>query len=190
MHIIQLSACEENKDIYIREMQQNKLFVYPTDSLYGIWWLFSHENIQRIAEIKHREIWKKMNIIAPSWERIDNNFIVHNKDFLIDSLSQYHGVTFVLEPKNNSPIALYGASYDNNTIWVRILKHPFQHIISELWQPFISTSANHAWEPNIKKIEDLNPDIVAHTDYIIDWWEVIWIPSVLIFDSTKDILIR
>lgn len=188
MKKVALYQCLENKYLYVDEMKQNKIFVYPTDSLYWIWWLFSHANINKIGDIKHRHMGKKMNIVAPSFEWIFENFTIYNKDFLLESFSAFHATTFILEPKlHNSAISLYETSYEDNTIWVRILKHPFQEVIQELWKPFISTSANYAWNQNIKNISELPNDIINKVDYCIDWGNVAWVPSVLLFDKSRQI---
>lgn len=191
MKVIDLYQCIQQKDFFIDQMMQDKVFVYPTDSLYGIWWLFTHENIEKIAIIKKRHMGKKMNIIAPSFEWIFDNFSVKNPEFILRTFNTYHAVTFILSPKEvNSTISLYETEYDNDTIGVRIIKHPFQEIITKLWKPFISTSANFAWWRNIRNIDELDGDIFNHVDYVIDWHDVAGIPSVLIFDDEKKILKR
>lgn len=191
MKKIDIYQCIQQKDYFVEQMLQDKIFVYPTDSLYGIWWLFSHKNIERIADIKHRHMGKKMNIIAPSFEWIFENFNVHNPDFLLECFNKYHATAFILEPKNHlSSISLYETTYEDNTIAVRIIKHPFQELITELWQPFISTSANFAGWQNIKNLNELDKDILKKVDFAIDWKDVTGIPSVLIYDATKKIVKR
>ena len=191
MKKIDLYQCIQQKDYFADQMLQWKIFVYPTDSLYGIWWLFTHENIERIADIKQRHMGKKMNIIAPSFEWIFDNFNVRNPDFLLECFNKYHAITFILEPKSHSSsISLYETEFDNNTIWVRIIKHPFQELITELGKPFISTSANFAGWENIRNLDELDPEIFKKVDFVIDWKDVTGIPSVLVFDETKEILKR
>lgn len=188
MKTIDLYQCIQQKDYFIEQMLQNKIFVNPTDSLYGIGGLFTHENIEKIADIKHRNMGKKMNIIAPTFEWIFDNFNVKNPDFLLECFNTYHAVTFILEPKNHTwSISLYETEYDDNTIWVRIIKHPFQELITKLWKPFISTSANFAAGRNIKNINELDNDIFKKVDFVIDWKDVTGIPSVLIFDATREV---
>ena len=133
MKKIDLYQCLQQKDYFVEQMLQNKIFVYPTDSLYGIGGLFTHENIDKIDDIKHRNMSKKMNIIAPTFEWIFENFKVENPDFLFQCFNTHHAVTFILEPKeHHSEISLYETAYDNDTIGVRIIKHPFQEIVTKL----------------------------------------------------------
>ena len=191
MKKIDLYQCIQQKDYFIEQMLQDKIFVYPTDSLYGIWGLFTHKNIEKIADIKQRHMGKKMNIIAPSFEWIFENFNVHNPEFLLECFNTYHATTFILEPKDHSSsISLYETTNDNSTIWVRIIKHPFQELITALGKPFISTSANFAGWENIRNINELDREILKKVDFIIDWNDVTGIPSVIIFDATKEIFKR
>jgi tRNA A37 threonylcarbamoyladenosine synthetase subunit TsaC/SUA5/YrdC len=108
MPSLSLDQLRIDKKAHIEAMKNNATYVYPTDSLYGIGALFSQENIQKIGNIKQRDITKKMNIIAPGWDWIENNFIIHNKDFLIEAYTTYHAITFILEPKDKtSSVAIY-----------------------------------------------------------------------------------
>ncbi len=191
MNIITLEDCLTQQDDIIHEIVHNKIFVYPTDSLYGIGAIFTAENIEKIAIMKQRPSEKKVSIIAPSRDWIFEHFTVTNYDFLIECFNSYHAISFILSPKSSdSTVSLYESWYDNNTVSVRLIKHPFQQIITKANVPFISTSANIAWEGNVKIINDLSPSIGAQVDYIIDWWQVQWTPSVLVYDTTKEILIR
>jgi tRNA A37 threonylcarbamoyladenosine synthetase subunit TsaC/SUA5/YrdC len=73
---------------------------------------------------------------------------------------QYHGVTYILEPRNpTGEFSLYETAYDNNTIGVRIIKHPFQEFVTYLNKPFIATSANYTDCPNIHTVHHLKDDI-------------------------------
>lgn len=185
--IVDMYQCLWQINYFVEQMDQNKIFVYPTDSLYGIGWLFSHENIEKISQIKKRHMGKKMNIIAPSFSWIFENFKVENPDFLLESFNSHHAITFILEPKfHHSSVSLYETLYDNDTVWVRIIKHPFQELITKLWKPFISTSANFTNERNIRNIRDLDQGIIDKVDFVIDWHDVSGIPSTLIFDKNQE----
>ncbi len=181
----------QQKDFFVDEVLQNKLFVYPTDTLYGIGGLFSHENIERISKIKKREMGKKMSIIAPSFDWIYENFYVPNPDTLLEAFNKYHGVTYILTPKEDTcEYALYETHRKDNSIGVRIIKHPFQEFVTYLGKPFISTSANFAGRPNGKFLEDLEPKILEAVDYVIDGKEVFGKSSVLIFVEDNKVFVR
>jgi tRNA A37 threonylcarbamoyladenosine synthetase subunit TsaC/SUA5/YrdC len=189
--IISFYQFTHQRDLFIEEALQNKIFVYPTDTLYGIGWVFNHKNIEKINLMKGRNTSKKLTIIAPTFERIFENFYVKNPEYIIKSFAEHHGVTYILEPRNPTwEYSLYETAYDDNTIGVRIIKHPFQDFVAELWIPFIATSANFAAGPNIHNIHELSDTIASAADYIIDGNEVYWIPSVIIYPETETVVHR
>lgn len=185
------NTLENVSDNLISYLKKNHTIIYPTDSLYGIGAIFTRENFEKIATIKQREMGKKMNIIAPSRKRIHDNFFVTNEDFLKEQFDTHHATTFILQPKPHySSISAYNESHTDQTIWVRLLKHSFQQIVEQLGEACITTSANISGEPNIKTITDINPRIADQVDIIIDGWTVYGTPSVLIFDESREIVVR
>lgn len=166
MKTVALQDFLNNKDFYIAEAKAGKIFVYPTDTIYGIGWIYNEENIKKVFEIKHRDEKKMFSIIAPDFERITNNYeSTITNDELKKYLEKYHGVTYI---------------FDYNRPGVRIIKHPFQQFVEKLWMPFITTSCNISWEPVIIDINNIPEDIASKVDYIVDggigWGK----PSVLI----------
>lgn len=191
MQTISLYQFLTQKDHFIEEVMQNKLFVYPTDTLYGIGGLFSHENIERISKIKKREMSKKMSIIAPSFEWIFEHFYVSNPEYLLEAFNKYHGVTYILEPKSSiSEYSLYETQREDKTIGVRIIKHPFQEFVTYMGKPFISTSVNFAGRPNAKFLAELEPKILESVDYVIDGKEVFGRSSVLVWVENNKVFVR
>ena len=181
--IISLEEFLSKKKFFTEKAQKNNLFVYPTDSLYGIWAIFTRENIKKISEIKERDYKKPMSVIAPSRKWIEDNFFVENIDKIKKLYYKYKPVTFILKVKSD----LF--SY-NGSLWVRIIDHPFQNFIYFLWKPFITTSANIAWKANILSIEELEEKIVSKVDFVIDWWYVYGKPSTIIDTINKKVLKR
>lgn len=112
-------------------------------------------------------------------------------DYVLKAFDKYHGVTYILEPRNpTGEYSLYETAYDDNTIGVRIIKHPFQDFVSYLGMPFIATSANFSGEPAIHSVYDLSDIIKEHVDYIIDGNEVYGIPSVLVYVDEQRVVHR
>ncbi|MEI7477938.1 MAG: Sua5/YciO/YrdC/YwlC family protein [bacterium] len=101
--------------------------------------------MEKINMIKKKNLSKKLTIIAPSFDWIFENFIVPNPDDILESFNKYHGITYILHPKEGmKEYSLYETAYEDKTIGVRIIKHPMQEFITYLGKPFISTSANFA----------------------------------------------
>ncbi len=134
---------------------------------------------------------KKLSIIAPSFEWIFENFEVENPEYMLEMYDKYHGVSYILHPKTeNSEYALYETSSEDNTIEVRIIKHPIQEFIQSLGRPFISTSANFAGESNAKVISDIDIKLQEQVDYVVDGHEVFGKPSMLIFVDNGKVIER
>lgn len=171
MKTISLTKFLEQKNFYIQEALAGKIFIYPTDTIYGIWWIHTPKNREKVFEIKHRDEKKMFSIIAPDFERIEKNYPQANIEKMKKYLNTYHGVTYI---------------FDYEKPGVRIIKHPFQEFVKTLEKPFITTSCNIAGEPVIIDIKNIPEDITSKVDYIIDggigWGK----PSVLIdFVSNK-----
>lgn len=160
-----------DQDFYISEAEAGKIFVYPTDTIYGIGWIHTPENVEKIFEIKHRDEKKTFSIIAPSFERIQKNYPQADIAKMKEQLNEYHGVTYI---------------FDYTKPGVRIIKHPFQQFVEALEKPFITTSCNISGEQVVIDIKNIPEEIATKVDYIIDggigWGK----PSVLIdFVSNK-----
>lgn len=167
--IVKFDKFLKNIDFYISEAKNWKIFIYPTDTIYGIWAIWNEESIKKIAKIKHRN-WNKMfSIIAPDF---DYEWIVKGcKEFWINAkemeeqLKKYHGVTWI---------------FSHEKPGIRIIKHSFQNFVEKLWIPFITTSVNLSGDVAATQIDLINTEIADNVDYIIDDWICVWKPSVLI----------
>jgi hypothetical protein len=55
-----------------------------------------------------------MSIIAPSFKRIEENFILENKEFLYQKHEEVHASTFIIEPKPEfKQMSLYDTGNDS-----------------------------------------------------------------------------
>lgn len=164
--IISLETFLADSDFFIAEAKAGKIFVYPTDTVYGIWAIYTDKNRDAIFAIKKRDAKQIFSIIAPNFDWILANYITNKtKQELEEYLNRYHGVTYI---------------FDYTKPGVRIIKHPIQSFTEKLWLPFITTSCNIAGEPIVKNIKDIPVDIAKHVDYIIDGGILWGRPSVLI----------
>ncbi|VVB78028.1 Threonylcarbamoyl-AMP synthase [uncultured archaeon] len=164
----------EDKEKLIRSMQKGKIFIYPTDTIYGIG--CNAENkaaVEKIKEIKERDAARPLSLIAPSIGWIKEHLII---DCEID---KYLPGPYTLLLKKKDPKFLSHVS-GNEMIGVRIPDHEFTKIIQEANIPFITTSVNLAGEPFITKISDTPPEILEGVDHVIDYGELNGKPSTFI----------
>jgi len=168
-------------DFFISEMRSGKIFIYPTDTIYGIWCDATNENsINKVRNIKNRDS-KLFSVIVPNFEWIEENCILNNvKISRLKEILPWK-YTIILKEKDNIW-----------TIWVRLPGHYFSDIIDRFWLPFITTSVNMSWEKPAIKISDIPESILKCVDYIIeDDKSLSWNGSTII-DMTwnKEIIIR
>lgn len=158
---------ERNLDFYKNEILSGKIFIYPTDTIYGIGCIANNLNsVSKIKEIKKRDKNKPLSIIVPSFEWIYNNCHVfeNHEDYLKKLPGPY---TFILNMKNDNSISS-NINKSTNSVGVRIPNNWFAQFISNANVPFVTTSVNLSGEPFLTDIKDLNKSIENQVDYIID----------------------
>lgn len=157
----------KNKNFYINEIKKGKIFIYPTDTVLWIWTIISnHDWIDKIFELKNREK-KPLLIIVPSINWIEKNCILNEKSKKLIEDKLPGAYSFILKLKDKTSI-YWKINNNTNSIWVRIPDNWFAEIISEIWEPFITTSVNLSWEPSITSSDKITEPIKSWVDYIIE----------------------
>lgn len=164
----------------IEKIKQNYIFIYPTDTLYGIGCNALNSNsVKKIREIKKSK--KPFSVIAPSKQWISKNFKIEKK-----YLKKLPGpFTLILKMKRKNLVAKE-ANLNLNTLGVRIPNHRFTKIIQKAKVPFITTSINISGEQFITKVKEIPKEIFKKVDIVIDDGESNKAPSIII-DLTKKI---
>lgn len=185
MQLITLDQFIENQQFFIQEAKSGKTFIYPTDTVYGIGWIYTPDMVNKIFAIKQRDVKKMFSIIAPNFDWILKNYVndsehvtwatanilreAKNHETIIETLKQYlaiyHGVTYI---------------FDYHQPGIRIIKHPFQTFVENLGEAFITTSCNLAGEPTVTETQNIPAELSDRIDYIINAWPLEGKPSVLI----------
>jgi len=143
------------------EVLAGKIFVYPTDTIYGLGCNALNESaVQKIREIKNRDKNKPLSVIAPSIEWIKENFIIDI------NLEKYlpGPYTLILKKKN---LDFLSHISDSESLGIRIPNSEFTERIQKIGFPFITTSVNISGEPFVNKISDIKPEILNKVDFII-----------------------
>ncbi|MFA5259068.1 MAG: L-threonylcarbamoyladenylate synthase [Candidatus Pacearchaeota archaeon] len=168
----------EEKEI-IKQITKGKIFIYPTDTIYGLGCDATNiRSVNKIKEIKQRDLNRPLSVIAPSAQWIKENFVVD-----VD-LEKYLPGPYTMILKKKNPNFLFHVS-STDLLGVRIPNHEFTNIIQKAGLPFITTSVNLSGEPFIKEISEVSHDILEHIDHIIDYGPLIGNPSVLIKDGKE-----
>lgn len=157
----------QNKSFYLNEIKIGKIFIYPTDTIYGIGCdATNKKSVSRIREIKSRDA-RPFSVIAPSKNWIKKNCKIskEQEQFLKKLPGKY---TLIFELKNKSSIAKKQVIGNLKSIGVRIPNNWFSRFLSKIGAVFISTSANISGSPVIKSINELENSMKNQIDYIID----------------------
>ena len=157
----------EDIDFYVKEMKSGKIFIYPTDTLFGIGCDATNEDaVARIFDIKKRDTKKSFLFIAPSLQWMADNCelnILAKKQMLEKLPGPF---SFIVKLKNQSAVA-DNISCHGNTVWIRVPSGWFNGVVSYLGRPFISTSVNISGQNPAIWISDIDPDILEQVDYVV-----------------------
>lgn len=150
------------KSEIIKEIKKGSIFVYPTDTVYGLGCNAYNENsVGKILKIKKSK--QPLSVITPSKKWISNNCIVSKE--IIDKY--FPGpFTLILKKRKECKVPLI-VSNGKNILGVRIPKHEFTEIIKEADIPFITTSANLHGNGTPKSFEEIPKEILNKADFII-----------------------
>ncbi len=183
MRIISWDTFQSKQQFFVDEAKTGKIFIYPTDTIYGIGAIVTPETIALINETKQRLPNKNFSIIAPHFSRIKKHF--ENTENIEAQWQQrqdkypWRWLTILLEPKEIYHKQAQLLSY-NHLVGVRLLQHPFQDFVAQLDKAFITSSANISWQKNITSLQDIDPKVAQHLDYFIDNGILENLPSIII----------
>jgi tRNA threonylcarbamoyl adenosine modification protein (Sua5/YciO/YrdC/YwlC family) len=156
----------ENAEEIIRNILEGKIFIYPTDTIYGIGCsALNKSSVTKIRRLKQRAL-KPFSIIAPniSWVNANCEIIKGMEDQLGKLPGPY---TLFLKLINNDALPEEVNPLENGTVGIRVPKYWFTDIISRAGVPFITTSVNVSGQPYMTDLDDLDETIKNNVDFII-----------------------
>ena len=164
MKVITKEEFLESKLFFLKEMHRGKIFVYPTDTIYGIGCDATNSHaVEKIRLLKKRDA-KPFSVIAPTKYWIRNNG-TYNLD--IDKwIAKLPGpYTLILGLKNSRAVDR-GVNNGLGSLGVRIPRNWFAEIVKEFGSPFVTTSVNISGEKHITDVGEIDED--WGIDYVID----------------------
>ncbi len=152
----------EKKEEIISAIKAGKIFIYPTDTIYGLGCDATNESaVRKIREIKKRDQ-NPMSVAAPNKQWMLENCEISDSTKLELLPGPY---TLILKMKKTDVVATNVSFL--NILGVRIPDNWFSDIISESGIPFITTSVNLSGEKNMESLEDVPKEILDKVDYCI-----------------------
>ena len=165
MRVLSKEEFEQEKDIIrTRLKEENIVFIYPTDTIYGIGCnALNKEAVGRIRKLKKRND-NPFSVIAPSKEWVTENCKVNEnaKEWIQKLPGPY---TLVLKIKKECVAKNVAPGLE--TLGIRIPKHWFSGFVKETNIPIVSTSANISGNDFMTSLEDLDEEIKSKVDFIV-----------------------
>ena len=165
MKIISKQEFLKSKTKYVKKILQGAVFVYPTDTIYGIGCDATNAKaVNKIRKIKKRDD-APFSVAVPSKKWIKDNCEVSKEaeKWLKKLPGPY---TLLLKLKNKAGVAKQVIPR-TNILGVRIPNNWFAKIIAELEAPITATSANITTKKHMTSLKDLNQSIAEKVDFII-----------------------
>jgi len=184
MRVISKEEFEREKNIIKSKLlRENIVFIYPTDTIYGIGCNATNsEAVEKIIRIKQRGN-NPFSVIAPSKEWIKENCNVDkNIKTYIDKLPGPY--TLVLNTKKECVADNVAPKLD--TLGVRIPDHWFSSFVKEVGVPIVTTSVNKSKSDFMTSLDDLDKEIKSKVDFIVYEGQIKGKPS-NILNLSKDL---
>ena len=148
----------------IETLKSGGTILYPTDTIWGIGCDATNvEAINKIFEIKKRDLNKSMIILVESEKRLQDLVEVPELAWEIMELSG-KPVTLIYDDPTGLPKEILA---EDGSIGIRLVKDLFlKKIITKLNKPLVSTSANFSGEKSPMKFSDISKEIVNAVDFV------------------------
>jgi L-threonylcarbamoyladenylate synthase len=165
MRILTKEEFENNKEYFLLKIGQGAVFIYPTDTIYGIGCNARDPvAVKRLRKIKKRDK-LPFSVIAPDKEWIQKNCsLSYSDEVWINRLPGK--LTLILKLKNKDAVhEMVAPGLD--TIGVRIPNHWISKVAKELQMPIITTSANVKGGNFMTSLDNLDLELKEAVDFVI-----------------------
>lgn len=152
----------------VEVLRKGGLILYPTDTVWGIGCdATNYEAVQRIFEIKQRDISKKMLILLENPNSL-TAYVDQVPDVAWDLIEFTEKPTTIIYDKAKNLATNLVAP--DGSIAVRITKEHFtQQLIQRFRKPLVATSANISGQATPENFDNITEHIKSHVDYIVKY---------------------
>ncbi|MFH0978063.1 MAG: L-threonylcarbamoyladenylate synthase [Candidatus Woesearchaeota archaeon] len=166
MQVFTKEEIERRKESLFKKIAQGAIFIYPTDTVYGIGCSALNDRaVLKVRKIKKRAD-KHFSVIVPSKQWIKDNCVIDSR--VTDYLKKLPGpYTLIMNEKARKAVAK-SVNFGKATLGIRIPKHWISTFVSELGIPIITPSANISGKEVMTSIDDLDSEIRAKVDFMLD----------------------
>lgn len=160
------------------------IFIYPTDTIYGIGGNpFDKNVVRRISDIKGREEEKKFIWLLSDFEKLFNYVEIENEKLLSFLQKIWPGPVSVVLNLNTRSSAVTNLK----TVAIRIPDNEFcKKLLTEIGGPLISTSVNISGRESLNNIKSIVKEFSNLVDAVFYSDEAVSRTSSTIIDLTAD----
>lgn len=168
----------------IEEITKGAVFIYPTDTIYGIGCDATNDKAVKRVRILKKRATNPFSVIAPSLDWIKENCTLTNnaKAWLLKLPGPY---TLIINLKRKAVCPQTNMGLKN--LGIRIPDHWISDIAAKTGKPIVTTSVNLEGKPPATKLEQLEK---FEVDFIIYEGEKEGKPSTLVDTVSGNILKR
>ena len=164
MRIFNYDEIKIEKPEIIDSITRGAVFIYPTDTIYGIGCNAQLSTAVRKVRILKSRTTSPFSVIAPSLQWIHENCIVTKEgQEWLDKIPGPYTLIFKLK---NSCVAKE-VNPGLKTLGIRIPNHWIKNIVAEADVPVVTTSVNRSSEDYMTSLDDLDSSIKSGIDFIL-----------------------
>jgi L-threonylcarbamoyladenylate synthase len=152
------------------------VILYPTDTVWGLGCDATDEKaVARINEIKGRPADKSFIILLDTDSKVQS-YVTEVPDVAYDLIEfAENPLTIIFSGAKNLAKNVINA---DGSVGIRVVKHEFcTQLIQRFRKPITSTSANISGQPSPALFDEIDPDILAAVDYVVDWEQELRTPK-------------
>jgi len=144
------------------------VILYPTDTIWGLGCDATNvEAVEKLLKIKNRPAEKSLIILLDVDSKLQS-YISEIPEVAYDLIAYAENpLTLVFPGAKN---LAQNVINEDGSVGVRIVKHDFcTPLVQRFRKPIVSTSANISGKPSPKFFDDIDPEIMAAVDYVVDF---------------------
>lgn len=157
---------EINKALAV--LKDGGVILYPTDTIWGLGCdATNQEAVEKLLKIKNRPAEKSLIVLLDVDSKLQS-YISEIPEVAYDLIEYAENpLTIVFSGAKN---IAQNVINEDGSVGIRIVKHDFcTPLIQRFRKPIVSTSANISGNPSPKFFDDIDPEIIAAVDYIVDF---------------------
>ncbi|MET4142551.1 L-threonylcarbamoyladenylate synthase [Pedobacter sp. UYP1] len=149
-------------------LKNGGVILYPTDTVWGIGCDATNEAaVEKINTIKGRSADKSFIVLVDNDSKIQS-YIDEVPEVAYDLIEfAEHPLTIIFSGAKNLAKNVINT---DGSVGIRVVKHDFaQQLVQRFRKPVVSTSANLSGQPTPQFFDEIDEEIKAAVDYVVDW---------------------